>query len=301
MLSLDDLQTFIHVAETSSFTEAGQRMGIPKSTVSRRVHRLEEELGVQLMHRTNRAVRLTELGEVLLDKCQRPIQDLAGIEETMADQSAEPAGLLNVSMPGDLGTLYGGLLAAQVRQAHPKIRLNIGVTDRLVDLVAEKVDVAVRIYASGAPDIAGLIGRKIGAAGGALYASPDYLKRHGRPDSPEELGGHEAVIFGSTAGRAFELVHEDGTRKKIKRNGAMVANNFFVVRDAVVQGAGIGWLPRFLADEQKVERVLPDWSTPSGELWIVWPVTRHLSPAVRAFVDVAVPFFSSDCWRADNC
>jgi DNA-binding transcriptional LysR family regulator len=298
MVSLDDLHAFMRVAEMGSFTAAGERLSLPKSTVSRRILRLEEALGVQLLHRTTRAVSLTDVGRVVQDRYGRPLEDLAGLEQLVADEGAEPSGALKVSMPGDLGTLFGGAMAAEFGQLHPKVRLELGVTDRLVDLVAEGVDVGLRVYAQGAPDSASLVGRRIGKITGRLFASRDHLEKHGRPTHPRDIQDHTLISFGKGPGRGIVLTHTDGTTAKIPMSRKLVVDNLFVLKDAVKHGAGIGWLPHFLAHDSRLEDVLPEWSSTQAELWIVWPLTRHLAPALRAFVDYAVDRLSEEPWKA---
>jgi DNA-binding transcriptional LysR family regulator len=297
MFSLDDLHAFVRVADTGSFTAAGDQLALPKSTVSRRVHRLEENLGVQLLNRTTRAVRLTEVGRVLHARYARSIEDLVGVEQVVADEAEEPSGTLKVSLPGDLGTLYGGSLAAGFRSAFPQVRLQVGVTDRMVDLVDEGVDVALRIFGSGVPDTASLIGRRLGRLSGRLFASRDYVERRGAPDSPDELAQHDYVRFGRGRPRAMKLKGPAGAKATVTPAAELITDNFFVVRDAVKEGAGIGWLPCFLVERDELVTVLPDWTDDAAELWIVWPTSRHVSPAVRAFVDFAVERLGDVAWE----
>jgi DNA-binding transcriptional LysR family regulator len=193
-VNLNDLETFILVAELGTFSEAARRLRVPKSTITRRVARLEEELGRSLLNRTARSFAISDEGRAVLDRCGPPLRELAEVERALADAQDAPHGRLRVTTSVDLGTtgFVGGLLAAFTRR-YDRVQVALEVTNRRVDLLEEDFDVAVRVHTSPLPDSDDLVARKLGVMTTGVYASPSYLRERGPIERWEHLGGHLTV------------------------------------------------------------------------------------------------------------
>lgn len=287
-MHLDDLHTFVHVGERGSFSTAGDALGVPRSTVSRRIARLEDDLGVQLFHRTTRTVKLTELGRVLFERYRSLIQELEGVETLLADARDVPTGRLRVSFPVDLGSVFGGRLLHRFHERYPDVEVEAQTSDRFVDLVEEGVDVALRISSKPLADSASLVARRLAVVTTELYAADCYLEQCKAPRRPRDLLRHDVVAGGEGVVR-WKLTHtRTGKIEQLSVTPALRLDNLFMVRDALAEGAGVGWVPAFLARPARLQRVLPAWQLPAATLWAVWPLARQLSPTVRAFVDQLV-------------
>ena len=281
---LEEVAAFLRVAEAGSFTAASRRLGLPKSTVSRRVARLEEKLGVQLLHRTTRSLALTEAGNVFHERAARA---LAGLEEaTLAVRETQetPRGHLRVTAPYDLAEALGPLVVAFVGR-HPAVTVELLLTDERLDLVAENIDLALR-GASAMPD-SSLVARRVATLKFQLLASPTYLRKHGRPKTPAELGEHALLMMKTSSGRTkLRLQAADGEVEVAVRT-AIAANDFAVLRAAALAGAGIALLPDAQSAGQvragKLVRVLPDYAMGEGGLFVVHPASRLLPAKARAF------------------
>lgn len=296
-MALDDLQAFVRVAETRSFTETGAALGLPRSTVSRRIARLEDELGVQLFLRTTRKVALTELGRVLFERCRGPVDDLEGMAALLADAQDAPSGALRVSMPVDLGSVFGGTIVEAFSRRYPEVRVEATTSDRFVDLIEEGVDVALRVSSKPLSDSSSLVARRLAVLPTFLFSSDRYLDGHAALRRPADLSRHR--IVGSAALRRWRLTHvRRGTVETLSATPDLRLENLFMVRDALAAGAGVGWIPSFLSAGTELKRVLPTWELPSATVWAVWPLARQLSPTVRAFVDHLVSDLPS---RIEGC
>lgn len=301
--SLEDLASFVSAVERGSLTGAAKALGVPKSTISRRLARLEEALGQQLVLRTSRAFRLTEAGNALHRRSAPALLDLDLALEATRDAAAEPAGPLRVTAPVDLGS-SAPFASAMVRFAAswPKLRLTVDLSDRLVDLVAEGVDVACRLHTSPLEDRASLKIRRLRELAMGLFASRDYLAAAGHPRRPADLGSHALVrVEGPGGAGPWPLMTERESRSKLENTGGsdterrgMVTTSMNFAAAAVAAGAGIGLLPVLVAEGLSgVEPVLPGLVTTAPTLSLVWPASRQLSPRVRAFVDFMVATFAT--------
>jgi DNA-binding transcriptional LysR family regulator len=277
---LDLLHIFVAVAESTSFSAAAQRLGLPKSKVSRAVARLESSLGTQLLHRSTRAVSLTTAGAELLTRVAQPITALRAAISTLPEQQEVPSGELRVTAPNDLAMTFLAEVVARFSVRHPEVRVCAKVTNACVDLVAESVDLALRISGKPLKDST-LLARKLAPVELQLYASPAYLARRGQPDCVEQLGEHDWVglpalteLLGFAIPPARERVH---------------TNELFFVRETLRNGAGVGVLPSFFAQQDvaagTLVRVLPQWGEVRGALYLVQPRTQHVPLKVRAFRD----------------
>lgn len=293
-MNLVDLDTFARVAEFGTLTEAARRLRVPKSTVSRRVARLEDALGLTLLRRTARSVALTPEGERLYARTGPALADIQEARRELEELDEEPRGALRVTAPQDfaaVGSLPHLLMA--YRRRHPRVRLECFLTNRRVRLAEEGVDIALR--AGGLlEDSTQLTGRRIttGEFDAGLYASPAYLAEAPPLDDVADLTKHHWVghpAFGPV-GRLRVPGPDGGAGVEVGE--VLRINDFAVVRDLLVQGAGVSALPNALAKPAaargELVQVLPAWSSPPANLWIVWPKSRHMTPRVRAFVDLVL-------------
>ena len=276
--SLDDLASFVAVAEGGTFSVAAARLEVPRSSLSRSIARLEESFGERLIHRTTRRVSLSSAGVELLERTRPAMNDLRQAFTHMPERGAEPAGELRVTAPNDFGNqVLAGLLPAFLAR-HPAIRLDLRLTNRKLDLAAEGVDLAIRVV-SGAVADSNLVVRRLAAVEVGVYASPAYLEQRGTPRRVEEADSHDWVLFGPA--------HRG--RQPPPGRVVAVADDFQFVHNALRAGAGLGWLPSFLAkaDVKAGELVplLPAETWPDGRFCLVYPKTRHPSRKVAALRD----------------
>lgn len=290
---LDSMRLFARVVERRSFTAAAADLGIPRSTATAVMQRLEERLGVRLVHRTTRLVMPTPEGEAYHERC---VAILGEVEEAEgAFRGAQPSGLLRVDAPGLLTRTFLLPHLPRFLDRYPKIRLDLGQRDRLVDLVREGVDCVLRV---GAPTETGLIMRRLGAIEEITCASPEYLEKHGMPKTPDDLAGHTAIGFVSS--RTHEVMSFEfavaGEVKLVKVETRLTVNHSDTAADLARLGLGLIQAPRYrfhqdLADGALVE-VLARYRPPATPLLAMYPQSRQLSPRVRAFVDWAAAIFA---------
>lgn len=286
--SLDDVAVFTHVVQQGSFTAAAKALGLPKSTVSRRVQKLEDELGVRLLQRTTRKLRLTDAGRVFFDRGARVVAEL---EEALSEVSAlseAPRGRLRVTAPVELGADRLIPVVSEYLVRYPEVQLELDLSSRIVDLVAEGYDLAIR--AGHLPDST-LVARKLSESPHVLVASPAYLERRGRPGAIEALTEHCCLGVSTASGPAWSLRSARGP-VEVRPNVRFVANHFEAVRRACLDGVGLALVPEFMVCVDvaagRLERVLPDVCGPEGAVYVVYPSAQHLAPKVRAFVDLLV-------------
>ena len=284
-MDLNHLAVFAAVAEHSGFSAAAAKLGIPKSSVSRSIAQLEAAMGVQLVHRTTRRVSLSTAGSALYERVGPLLTTLEESVRTVPEREEEPSGDLRVTAAVDFGATILAEIVARFVARHPGVRVDVRLSNRLVDLVAEGFDVGLRISSKRLKD-SSLVARNAGPISMQLFASPQYLARRGTPRTPRDLAGHDWVAY---RGAEKVRLEGDGRPVEILTSGRIVCDEMFFVREAARSGAGIGWLPTFLVDAELASgalvRVLPRWNIVSGNLWIVWPGGRHLPRKVCAFRD----------------
>lgn len=289
MESLTGIVAFVQAAEQQSYVAAARITGASPSAVGKAVARLEGRLGVRLFNRTTRSMSLTKEGAVFYERCKRIIDDLGDAEATILQSRDQPAGRLRVSMPHIVGHhLFMPILPSFV-EVFPQIELDIDFEDRVVDLVAEGVDVVVR---SGELADSGLIARVLGQQHFVVCGSPEYLERRGRPQAPADLAGHSCIHFkypssGRIAPWAFQAPHERLILPK-----SLIFNNTDAGMRAALDGLGLSHLPVYVAapyvQTGVLTPVLTSFMMPFGSLSLVWQSNRQLSPKVRSFVDFVV-------------
>lgn len=281
-MDLREVLIFAQVVRSGSFTAAARELGMQKSGVSRRVAALEERLGTRLLQRTTRSLRLTDEGRIYYEHCARALSEIEEAEAALGGLQEEPRGVLRVTAPLSFGFL-GATIGAFIER-HPEVQVELVCTDRLVDLVEERFDVAIR--AGRLPDTS-LIARKLGGLVRHLYASPAYLKRRKAPTRPEDLEEHVCLVFGT--GRPTWQLVSPTRRFSFEPEARLIANDYDLLRDATLEGAGIALLPSAACAEAVREGwlvpLLPEWSAEEMPVQAVYPSTRHLPTRVRAFVD----------------
>lgn len=276
---------FVEVVRQGSFTAAARVLDLPKSTISRRVSRLEDELGSPLLVRTTRKLRLTEAGEAFFARVASAVEQVEEAARLVTEQQDAPRGLLRVTVPVDVE--HVGSLITRFAARYPELRVEVLATGRRVDLVGEGVDVAIR---AGVLADSGLVARKLAGVEFRLFASELYLSRAGEPRSVDELAEHECVLFRPHHGVAhWTLLCPEG-EKRLEVRGQIGADDLLFIRQAVIAGAGIGLLPWhvFTDAHPTVRRVLPEVATPYGGVHLVYPSVTHLPAKVRAFRDFMV-------------
>jgi DNA-binding transcriptional LysR family regulator len=281
-MDLNHVSLFVHVVEKGGFTAAADAVGLPKSSVSRSVARLEQDLGVTLLRRTTRSVTLTDAGKVYYERARVAVQQLAEAGDVVSDAGEEPRGLIRVTAPIDV---TGGLLAeplARFLATYPKIELDLVLTGRTVDLVAEGIDLAVR---AGRLADSSLIAKKVVNSSLGLFAAPSYLARRGTPRRLADLERHDCIVYrGETR---WTLEGPRGVESVDVRPRLRCDELSFIVH-AASQGVGIALLPRVgppRSLDPRLVPVLPDLAMQGGALYLVHPAMRHLPRRVQLLRD----------------
>ena len=290
------LIAFTSVARRLSFAEAARELGIDPSILSRRIARLEQRLGVRLLQRTTRRVSLTEAGATYLEQVHDVLGRLDDADAAVSGLGQAPRGRLRISLPNLFGQMRVAPLLPAFHARYPELLMELMFSDRLVDLVDEKIDVAVRMGTLAEGESDQLVARRLAPNRRLLCAAPGYLARMGTPEVPEDLAGHACLHFSLfIGGDAWQL--RNGERSvRIKIDPVMRADNGEALRHAALGGSGITLLGTFLAgDDLRAGRlvpVLPRWSVPESSIWAVYPSARFLPQKVRVFVDYLVEAFS---------
>lgn len=292
MDKLASLRAFTKVVELASFSEAGKKLRLSRSAVSKHVGDLEHELGVQLLNRTTRRVTPTEQGQAYFERAIAILADLDAADHAVAERQSSPRGLLRVNAPMSFGTIKLGPIVAEFMERYSELQIQLVLSDEQVDPLQEGIDVVLRIAEL---ESSSLIARKLTPVPRSLCASPAYLQRRGEPRHPDELRGHDCLAYGYlSTGNQWKLIGKDGDHW-INPRWTLCANNAEVLRDAALRGRGIALLPNFVM-EDAIQRgtlrpLLTDYSSPPTALYAVYPPTRHLAVKVRVFIDFLVERF----------
>jgi DNA-binding transcriptional LysR family regulator len=289
MQDLNDMLYFAEVVERGGFAAAGRALGLPKSRLSRRVAALEAQLGVRLLQRTTRKLSLTEVGEAYLRHCQALRESAQAAADTVAQVQTEPRGTLRVACPVTLAQTMLAELMPDFLARHPLVRVEMLVSNRVVDLVEEGVDVALRVRTT-LDDSGSLVIKRLGDDAPVLVASPALLTRQGTPATLEELGRLDSMAMSTTDGRAsVRLTGPDGRETTVQHTPRYVADDLLTLHVAALAGTGMCWLPSYMCEDDlrqgRLVRLLPDWQPPRGIVHAVFPSRRGLTPAVRRFLD----------------
>lgn len=281
---LEGIDVFVRVVQAGSFAAAARLLGMPTTTVSARIARLEERLGVTLIQRSTRRMHVTEAGEAYFAHCVAALDALEAGESQLAATGNEPSGLLRVTAPSDIASTVLPPLCERFLARYPKADIELVVTNRQVDLIGEGVDLAVR---AGPMRDSTMLSRKFVAGTLGLWASAHYLEAHGTPTTAEEFAEHEFIGF-SRMPESFKLIAGDRELTLPSRT-RIRADDMQTIRVFVLRGAGIGLLPDFstATPDTPVVRVLPEFSTELQSVHFVYPAQRFLTVNVRAFMELA--------------
>ncbi|AAQ60376.1 DNA-binding transcriptional regulator, LysR family [Chromobacterium violaceum] len=284
------MRVFVAVVDCGGFTRAAQQLQLPRATVSSAVQQLEAQLGARLLHRTTRRVQLTLDGGTFYERCQQLLADFDELESLFSQQGASPRGKLRIDVPGPIGRQVLAPALPEFFRLYPGIELELGVTDRPVDLIQEGVDCVIRV---GALAESRLVARRIGMLPQGNYASPDYLAAFGAPASPDALAGHRAVNYASpSTGKVFAWEYlQDGERRELALQSLVSVNQVESYIACALAGLGMIQLPRYDAEPHvaagALVEVLADWPPPAMPVSVLYPHRRHLSRRVQVFVEWA--------------
>lgn len=289
MDDLNDLALFALVVEHGGYAAVERSLGIPKSRLSRRVAALEDSFGVRLLQRSTRRFAVTEVGQQVYRHARVMREEAEAARQAVDLLSREPRGLLRVSCPVALAQQQLAVLLPQFLRQHPKVRLQLQVSNRRVDLIDEGIDIALRVRTR-IDDDPGLIVKRFGTIRELLVASPNYLGVHGAPQHPGELTRHVLLsMFDEPGVQRWELIDEAGSSTRIEHEPRVAAKDFPLLRRLAEDGFGIALLPETvcadLLSNGRLQRVLPGWDMPLGVCHAVFASRRGMLPALRAFID----------------
>ena len=289
MQDLNDMLFFAEVVDQGGFAAAGRTLGVPKSRLSRRVADLEARLGVRLLQRTTRKLSLTQAGEIYHRHCIAMREQAEAADEAVALVQTEPRGTVRMTCPVTLAQSTIGPILPRFLAAHPQVRIDMLVTNRVIDLVQEGVDVALRVRST-LDDSGSLVIKNLGPTLGVLVASPQLLQRFGQPRGTDELRNVPTVAMSAADGRAsWRLVGPRGEEVEVQHYPVYTADDLLALKFAVVQGTGMSILPDYMCVDElrrgELVPVLPGWAPPPAKVLAVFPSRRGMVPAVRRLLD----------------
>lgn len=296
MADLNDIAVFAKVAQFESFSRAAHALGMPVSTVSRKVSALEEQLGVTLLQRTTRKLTLTAQGRAYYHQCSEPLGQLQDAERVLVQAQRRPEGLLRVSVPVIMGQQPFYDFISSFLTSYPHIQVDLVVTNVFLDLIAESVDVAIRF---GELQDSSIIAQRIGKSVRYVVATPGYLKGRDRPAKPEDLARHRCVLMNGRNNEAEWHLVSGRREAKVQVSGPIASRDFQAVSAFTYKGHGIGLLPSTYCDQRiesgELERLLPDWSSPEIFVHAVYQTRRFLPAKLQVFLD-ALKAWKSPLW-----
>jgi DNA-binding transcriptional LysR family regulator len=301
---LTSLAVFVKVVDSQGFAAAAREIGLSPAMASKHIQALEERLGARLLNRTTRRLSLTEAGRSYYERCRRILAELDEADRAVDELQETPRGLLRINAPLSFGTRHIGPAVADYLTACPEVALEVALDDRVVDLLEEGADLALRI---GQLADSSLIARRLTPIRLVLCAAPDYLARRGTPLRPRDLAQHECLdyAYAATPGE-WQFLGPGGQRETVRITGRLVANNGDVLRCAALAGAGIALGPSFILGEdvaagRLVPLLRPGFEPPESALYAVYPHGRFVSAKLRSFIDFLVARFGEepdwDRWR----
>lgn len=298
---LAGMESFVAIVETGSFSTAAKRLGLTRAVVSKRVAALEGELGTQLLHRTTRQVCVTGTGAEFYEHARAIVTAFAFARQQISLSQAEPEGLIKLNAPMSFSQLHLAPALPEFMRRYPRIAVQLTMTDRFVDVIAEGYDLVIRISSM---DDSSLVGRRLASVGRVLCASPDYLEANGTPATPQDLKDHRILHYGWQQPSAKWQLFRGEEPVTVEMPVSFCANNGDVLTSAAVEGGGIIVMPLFIVAELlragKLVRVLPEYRASTLSLHVLWPTNRRMPSRVRQFIDFLVERFAdrSD-WDAD--
>lgn len=298
MDKLDAMNVLVKVVATGSFAEAARRLGVTRSAISKAITQLEQALGARLLDRTTRRVVPTEAGLAYYERCLAILAQIAETEAQISRLHDEPKGVLKVNGPMSFGTLYLGSAVADFMDRYKDLKVELTLTDRMIDPLEEGVDVTVRI---GAMVDSSLIARRISSARVLLVASPDYIARHGAPKTPADLTNHKCLHYGHTTTVPRWQLTENGAAISVPIAACLSSNNGDTLRDAAVKGIGIARQPSFIVGSDiaagRLVVVLPEYPPLDVTIHALYAPNRFLAAKSRVFIDFLVERFGRPTWE----
>ena len=295
MEQITAMRLFTRVVQTGSFSAVARESGISQSSVSKNLAALEAKLGARLLARTSRKLNLTEVGCDYYERCLPILMEIDEAEATVRSMTINPAGVLRVNVPVSFGQRHVIPRMPEFMRAYPNVKLDIMLLDRQVDLVAEGVDVAIRIDIL---DDSSLIARRLGDSPRLLVASKSYLQKHGRPNHPDELKNFDCLVYSLLGtGNIWHFLHR-GKEFSVGVKGNFQANNSDAVRQMALAGAGIMALPKWMShpyiENGELEPILTEYTPQGFPIQAVYPQNRYVPSKVRSFVSFMQQSFASD-------
>jgi DNA-binding transcriptional LysR family regulator len=290
-LDLNDIALFVHVARCGSFAEAARRLGTPPNTLSRRIQQMESRLGMRLMQRSTRKLTLTSAGQAFLERCAASVDGLVEAGQELMTGGREPSGLVRVAATADFFDFFPMEWVGEFLATHPRVRLDFVLSDAKADLIAERIDIAIR---GGPLEDSAYIGRQVLGAGlHGLVASPAYIAARGTPGTLQDLADHDCIAFAHPSGRAtWRLTGPDGVEEELQVAGRFSGNTAQALRKATLAGLGIGLLPptmtRLDLQAGRLVPVLPQYQRTGYALNVLYASRRQLAPAVSAFIELVM-------------
>ena len=281
---LNDMALFVEVVKARGFRRAAEAVGIPNSTLSRRIGELEQAIGLRLLRRTTRKIELTEAGRIYFERCKRIVDEAKLAHEQLGEMLEQPSGVLRASLPVDFANTYLAPLIAEFARRHPGISFDLDLTPRLVDLVSEPFDVAIRM---GTPPDSTLIARQLATLPCYLYASPRYLEQAGEPGHPRDLARHECLGYRLPKANLWTL-HNAEESVEVAVDGRFQLNSVELIRRLASLDLGIAVLPAEIAaedlDRGRLRRILPGWQGPVVPVYAMTE-TRLLPAKTQRFIE----------------
>jgi DNA-binding transcriptional LysR family regulator len=300
MADFDAMQTFVAVMRVGSFRGAAQSLRIPRSTVSQRLARLEERLGVRLIERTTRALHATVAGRAYFDQCAQILADVEEAERAVTAQDCEPRGVLRVASSVLFGHAFLSPIATAFAHKYRDVEIEMVATNRRVNVVEEGFDLVVAFMR--AHEDSSLVARKLETADHRICASPAYIAAHGSPRTLEDVRAHACIVYGESRDAIWRFERGDDDVQRVAVHGRMSANSFSIAHEAALHGVGIASLPTFLCGDDiragRLVSLFPKWHVNRTELRILYPSNRYLAPRVRLFVDALIEGYGASLERA---
>jgi DNA-binding transcriptional LysR family regulator len=293
------ISTFVDVVAKGSLSAAARGEGIAPAMIGRRLDALEERLGVKLLQRTTRKIALTNEGIAFLEDCQRILADLENAESAVSERSARASGHLLISAPAGFGRQHVAPLIPSFLAQHRDVSITLNLNDRVVDLIGEGIDVAIRIAALSDSN---LIGVKLADNKRVVVASPAYIKRHGKPTSLDDLAKHNCLAISSDGSQRGWTFRQNGKNVTLKTSGNMACNDGAVLHEWALSGKGLAWRSMWevgsAIESGKLLTVLDEFAAPGNDIYAVFAQRRHLPLRIRAFVDfLRHAYAQPDYWR----
>ena len=294
MDKLSCMRAFVAVVEAEGFSEAARRLGVSKALISKQVCQLEEHLDVRLLHRTTRRISATSTGQAYFEQCQPLLREFDELDDAMQFNDANPKGELRIAAPVTFAELHLMPVISEFSRRYPEIKLNIDLTDHIVDLIEERIDVAIRI---GTLVDSSLIARRLGSISMLVCATPDFLLEHGEPTQPQQLVDYECVVDSNYPGGTHWTLGSGEKTITVEVSTNLTVNSARAARELVLAGHGICLLPSFIVADDiskgKLKHLLSGFTCDPIGFYAVYPHRKHLSAKVRLFIDAVAEYCNS--------